>query len=281
MSQLMHIRQRIQAIQTIQKIAHAMRLISMSTHARMKHQEKPLETYRQNINRLMLKAQSISEDRHNKLLQPNPANPQHALVILIGSQKGLCGNFNTMLMQRFTSFAKDNPHFALITVGKRTAQLAASRYHNRVIAEYNIFGTHNLLTVAQELLNRILQARKPYSSVHIIGNCSATFFIQKPTVNQIIPANIPETTDTTEADYSIEQPAQEISEYLTRLYLLSHIQHALFQSLLAEHAARFISMDNSTRNAETLLEKMQLDYNKLRQANITRELTELSAFFLQ
>ncbi len=51
-------------------------------------------------------------------------------------------------------------------------------------------------------------------------------------------------------------------------------------SLLAEHAARFVSMDSSTRNAETLLEEMQRDYNKLRQAKITRELTELSSFFL-
>ena len=58
-------------------------------------------------------------------------------------------------------------------------------------------------------------------------------------------------------------------------------QQALFQSLLAEHAARFISMDSSTRNAKDMLESLQLNYNKLRQAKITRELTELSSFFLQ
>lgn len=281
MSQLMHIRQRIQAIQTIKKIAHAMRLISMSTHARMKHQEKPLEAYRNNIIELMLKGHSINKNNHNELLQPSTARSEHNLVILVGSQKGLCGNFNTMLMQRFNNFTKDNPHFALITVGKRATQLTTSRYHNRVIAEYNTFGTHNLLTVAQELLNRITHAHKPYRSVHIISNFAASFFIQKPIVHQIIPAHMPETTENKTVDYRIEQPAQEIADNLTRLYLLSQIQHALFQSLLAEHAARFISMDNSTRNAETLLEKMQLDYNKLRQANITRELTELSAFFLQ
>lgn len=258
-----------------------MRLISMSTHARMKHQEKPLEIYRDTINALMQKAASINNNQHNELLQPSAANPEHTLVILVGSQKGLCGNFNTMLMQRFNNFAKDNPHFALITVGKRATQLTTSRYHNRVIAEYNTFGTHNLLVVAQELLNRIIHAHKPYSSVHIISNYAASFFMQKPIVNQIIPAQLPEVTERKTTDYDIEQPAQEIADYLTRLYLLSQIQHALFQSLLAEHAARFISMDNSTRNAETLLEKMQLDYNKLRQANITRELTELSAFFLQ
>lgn len=281
MSQLMQMRQRIQAIHTIKKIAHAMRLISMSTHARMKHQEKPLETYRKKITELALKARSISQNHHNELLQPSDTKQKHALIILVGSQKGLCGSFNTMLMQRFNNYTKDHANFSLITVGKRATQLATAHYHTHIIAEYNTFGTHNLLAVAQEILNQITQAHKSYSSVHIISNSAATFFIQKPVVNQIIPAQMQEAAETKDPDYTVEQPAQEISDYLTRLYLLSQIQHALFQSLLAEHAARFISMDNSTRNAETLLEKMQLDYNKLRQANITRELTELSAFFLQ
>lgn len=281
MSQLMQMRQRIQAIQTIKKIAHAMRLISMSTHARMKHQERPLEVYQATIDTLISKARSINPNYHNELLHPNTTHNDRTLVILVGSQKGLCGNFNTMLMQRFNNYTKDHPGFSLITVGKRATQLTAGRHHTQTIAEYNSFATHNLLAVAQELLGRITQAHKPYSSVHIISNTAVSFFVQKPIVKQLIPAQTDEPGKQVEADFTIEQPAQEISDYVTRLYLLSHIQHALFQSLLAEHSARFISMDNSTRNAETLLEKMQLDYNKLRQANITRELTELSAFFLQ
>lgn len=277
----MQMRQRIQAIHVIKKIAHAMRLISMSSHARMKHQEKPLTTYLEKVNSLTVKTQSINGQRRNKLLQPKKDRHERTLIILIGSQKGLCGNFNTMLLQRFTSFTKDLSHFSLITVGKRATQLTAARYHTKTIAEYNTFGTHNLLPTAQELLRRITHAHKPYHNVYIISNYAASFFIQKPEVKRIIPAVIPEKASTKDLNFIIEQPAQEITEYITHLYLLSHLQQALFQSLLAEHAARFISMDNSTRNAESLLEKMQLDYNKLRQANITRELTELSAFFLQ
>lgn len=280
MSQLMHMRQRIQAVQTIKKITHAMRLISMSTHSRMKHQEQPLTIYQNTIRDLMQKIGKISKNCSNELLFPTDKQNEHALVILVGSQKGLCGNFNTMLMQQFNLYAKKHPAFSLITVGKRATQLAMPKYRAHIIAEYDTFGLHNLLPVAQKILAHIT-AQTKYGSVRIISNTAPSFFTQKPHIHQIIPAKHDDTSPMHEIDYDIEQPAQAICDKLTELYLLSHIQYALFQSLLAEHASRFISMDSSTRNADTMLEQLRLDYNKLRQANITRELTELSAFFLQ
>ena len=68
--------------------------------------------------------------------------------------------------------------------------------------------------------------------------------------------------------------------YLVQEYVFATIQQTLFESLLSEHASRFISMDGATRNADTMLEKAQLTYNKLRQAKITRELTELVGSYL-
>jgi F-type H+-transporting ATPase subunit gamma len=79
--------------------------------------------------------------------------------------------------------------------------------------------------------------------------------------------------------YTWEQNPSDILDDLALQYLTATMYRLLFQSLLAEQAARFISMDNATRNAKQLLEDTQLQYNKLRQAKITRELTELSASF--
>jgi F-type H+-transporting ATPase subunit gamma len=281
MSQLMQMRRRIQAVQSIKKITHAMRLISMSTHARMKNQEAPLNLYQETINNLITKARFISEESPNRLLQPDAAAAGRMLIILVGSQKGLCGNFNAMLMHRFEQFIKEHPHFSLITVGKRARKLAA-HHHTQLVASYDTFGTHNLLAVAKELLRRIAETDRPYGSIYLIHQHAATFFLQKPKVERIIPVKCNETSGArTRQEILIEQSTEKLSDQLTELYLLSHLQHALFESLIAEHAARFISMDHSTRNAEALLEDLQLNYNKLRQANITKELTELSAFFLQ
>jgi F-type H+-transporting ATPase subunit gamma len=279
MSQLMHMRQRIKAVQTIKKITHAMRLISMSTHSRMKHQEEPLKLYQQTINHLFMQARQEDPHYHNPILNPEQAVHIHPLVILIGSQKGLCGSFNSALFQLFNTQMLNTSDYDIITVGKRATNYI-QKTPNRLVASYNTFGMHNLLTIAENLLEKIEQAQPTYSSVILYSNSAPSFFLQKPIVQQIIPAEIKSEKTVYEHDYYWAQSPQEILAYLAKQYILSQIQHALFQSLLAEHAARFVSMDSSTRNAETLLEQMQRDYNKLRQTKITRELTELSSFFL-
>ncbi len=280
MSQLMQMRQRIKAVQTIKKITHAMRLISMSTHSRMKHQEEPLELYQKTINKLFAQVRKADPHYHHAVLEPSQPLDAHPLIILIGSQKGLCGSFNSSLFQLFNLHMVDQSSYKVITVGKRATTYIKKNHVDKLIASYDTFALHNLLSIADSLLHAIVDAQPHYSSVVICSNTAPSFFLQKPVVQQIIPAHIANEQDQATIDYDWVQPAQKILAYLAQQYILSHIQQALFQSLLAEHAARFVSMDSSTRNAETLLEAMQRDYNKLRQAKITRELTELSAFFI-
>jgi F-type H+-transporting ATPase subunit gamma len=210
-------------------------------------------------------------------LRPTEAAHHNPLIILIGSQKGLCGSFNASLFQLFSNRQKERSHYSVITVGKRATNYIQKSGQGKLIGFYNTFGLHNALTIAESLLREIIQ--HAYSSVVIYSNAAPSFFLQKPIAAQIIPSGPMEEVSST-LEYEWEQPAQEILAFLAHQQILSQIQNALFQSLLAEHAARFISMDSSTRNAEQLLERMQRDYNKLRQAKITRELTELSSFFL-
>lgn len=258
-----------------------MRLISMATHSRMKHMQEPLELYRNAIDQLFSKARQANPNYHNPILEPSPSAHPNPLVILIGSQKGLCGSFNSTLFHLFDKKQSNSADYAVITVGKRATSYIQKSGHGKLIAFYNTFGLHNVLTVADSLLREITQTNHTYSSVVMYGNSAASFFLQKPIASQILPNRMaPAPQSSSDTLYDWEQPAQEILSFLANQYILSQIQHALFQSLLAEHAARFISMDSSTRNAEIILEQMQRDYNKLRQAKITRELTELSSFFL-
>ncbi|MEX2437811.1 MAG: FoF1 ATP synthase subunit gamma, partial [Candidatus Babeliales bacterium] len=81
------------------------------------------------------------------------------------------------------------------------------------------------------------------------------------------------------SEYVWEETPTNILNYLIRIYVQSTIEYALFESLMAESAARFISMDSSTRNAKDVLEELELEYNKTRQAKITRELSELMGSF--
>ena len=120
----------------------------------------------------------------------------------------------------------------------------------------------------------------PSDTVTLYYNFPKTFFAQLPMFFQLIPFKEHITSDqksTLNEPYHWEQDPNDVLGTLAHRFMQSIIQEILFQSLIAEQAARFIAMDSSTRNASNLLDEMQLDYNKLRQAKITRELTDLVA----
>lgn len=276
MSQLTQMRQQIKAIQTIKKITHAMRLISMSTHSRIKQLEASFNIYQTAINSLFIQ---VRQQTNLSSINPEQTSAKH-LMILIGSQKGLCGSFNTQLFQQFSQKITSNSHYKIITVGKRATNYVQKNSLGEIVAFYNNFGLHNILIIAHNLLQEIIQKKPAYSSISICSNTAPSFFIQRPIIKQIMPISTDQKENITTIDYEWEQSPQEVVSFLTHQYIRAHIEHALMQSLLAEHAARFISMDSATNNADNLLEQLQRNYNKLRQAKITKELTELSSFFL-
>lgn len=279
MSELVQMRQRIKAIETIKKITHAMRLISMSAHSRLKHKQEPLITYVQEFNTLFAKLQLLAPDWKNPIL--SSATEQHfrPLVILIGSQKGLCGSFNTALFHVCTQHIEKlqtPPH--LIAIGKK----AVDHIHDfpgTVLATFDQFSVRNLFIIARDVANLIAQTQPPFTHVDVLSNKMQNFFIQRPQVHKLVPFEHEKQTTSLDDEYLWEQKPHLILDNLVQQYLETQLQSLLFQSLLAEHAARFISMDSSTRNAENLLESSKLQYNKLRQAKITKELTELVGSF--
>ena len=127
-----------------------------------------------------------------------------------------------------------------------------------------------------------MTATPAFTSVTIISNTFKSFFVQKPTITQLIPFDqkkIIALVEPPAEGYLWDEQPDKILDKLAAHYIEAQLQHLVFQSLLSEHAARFISMDNSTRNANSLLETTKLEYNKLRQAKITTEITELSGSF--
>ena len=277
MSQLVQIRQRIKAIQTIKKITHAMRLISMSAHSRLKHKEEPLRLYDGSIHRLFYKATTAHPTWKSPILQTSGSD-ERLLVILIGSQKGLCGSFNSTLFSLFKKKLKTYPpstHY--VTIGKKAVDFMHSMNQSTVISAFPTFTNSNRSTIAHSIGQLLTTAVQPYTKVTVVSNRLKTFFVQKPSFSTIIPlANNEPHAQKHIPDYLWEHTPERVLEHLSHLYLESTLEHLLFESLFAEHAARFISMDTATRNAESLLEITKLRYNKLRQAKITKELTELS-----
>lgn len=284
MSKLIQLRQRIRAIETIKKITHAMRLIAMSTHSQLKGLQEPTESYTAQIATIVNELMAKVGPSDSSLLNPDPAISQKTLAIIIGSQKGLCGSFNTTLFKSFNQTiiarAFNNQNLDIIAVGQKAIDYAQTIPHAAIIGRYEKCSSATLSAVAQRITNQISQAVPHYRSVIIVANEFKTFFNQIPKVTELIPfASKPLSASMLNDDILWEQKPADIAAALIPQYLHAQINFHLFQSLYAEHAARFVSMDAATRNAKKLLEHAKLDYNKLRQAKITKELTELSGSY--
>lgn len=284
MSALIQMRQRIRAIETIKKITHAMRLISMSSHSHLKNRQGTLARYVAHLETLLSHVQHYCPEWQDPVLHPQTPSDAKPLVIIVGSQKGLCGNFNALLAQfcRLRLEVATRTNTRIITVGKRAGEMLDAVYRNNVISSYDDFSIRSLDAVCRELSQHIMLETVPYSSITILSNEPKTFFVQKPHSTVLVPfTKVPSLNTGTlpVQGYMWKHKPEIVAGTIARQYLEARMEFVLFQSLLAEQAARFISMDNAMRNAGQILEDMQLDYNKLRQAKITKELTELSGSF--
>jgi len=280
MPQLIQMRQRIKAIETIKKVTHAMRLIAMSTHARLRDKIPLVNDYNKEVKELFYALLKNNPSWSHPLLQPEDTQ-QKCLIILIGSQKGLCGTFNESL---FTFFHKKLKALGsiekdFIAVGKKISD-HLKRENIPYVLSFDEFNTHATSMIAKTIETFIITNCHSYNKVIVISNYPKTFFAQKQQETNILPISEKQSTYSLEDYYWYEQPSA-ILDKLIHLYIAASFELIMLDSLLAEHAARFISMDSSTRNAKDILQDLRRDYNKLRQAKITRELTELTASFIQ
>lgn len=276
MSKLTHLKQRIQTVGTIKKTTHAMRLTSMSTHTRLKKQKKSLSTYKDVTQEIL---QSLS-----RVELPHTSRPQQNLYIVVGAQKGLCGSFNN----RLASWAEKEllalpfqPE--IVCVGKK-AQSYLAESSLQANTAYPTFTGNNYSEIAHAIIRKATQATAYFSHLVIYSTYSESFFSQKtrktvlPLPTLLSPTESASYKDNiTHKEIIYEQSPQKIKLYAEQLYAQACLEETLFLSLVAEHAARFVSMDSATRNADNLITAMKRDYNKLRQGAITRELIDLTS----
>jgi len=279
MSSLTLLRRRIRAVETIKKTTHAMRLTSISTHTRLQKQKKLVIDYKNTLADIL---RSVT----HYINQPTSLTHESAektLYIIAGSPKGLCGTFNshvvTYLQKKLPQVLPfSHTHDTIVLGDKLIEQLQNAGMY--ITYRYPQFTVSTFVDITHELAHHIF-ATHTYHTVYLIANYPRSFFIQQPEQHQLLPFDPQMRGDEKDLSaYRWEQDPRDMFQTIMRMYLKAYIQELLFQSLLSEQAARFIAMDSATRNADDLLATMRLDYNKLRQAAITRELADLTSGLL-
>ncbi len=276
MSQLITIADRIKVITNIQKTAHAMQLISMSTLSRVGNKKKALQLYTQQLENL---TKELGLGLASNLSQHSELKRTNSLYLIIGSQKGFCGSFNVTLFNFIKELQKtESTPFSCIALGPYAYDFCKT-HKIQILNEKITYSLANLSEKADTIFNLFMKLKADYDSVIVLSNYNASIFLQRPE-KTILSLNYVHQKISEQTPYHMEQPVEEIAEYIGNATLKNQLFQVLLESLRAENSARALSMDNSTRNAKNLLTEMKLEYNKLRQAKVTKELTELSSSLL-
>lgn len=286
MANLREIRDRISSVKSTQQITKAMKMVAAARLRKAQERVVATRPYAANIAKVIGKlAGAASED--NPYLR-TADRPSRMLLVVIGSDRGLCGGFNTNLF-RFVEeqIRRDYSEFVssgtldLVCVGRKANDHFRKRNYNVVRSHTGFFDnlefetTANIMrTATQEFLS------KTYDLVFIAFNEFRTVISQNRRFVPILPISINEDASdeadfSTGPDYIYEPSPKAILDKLIPLHLNTQMWKAVLESNASEQGARMAAMDNATENASELMRGLKLKYNQARQAAITTEISEI------
>ena len=284
MPNLKDLKTRINSVKSTQKITSAMKMVAA---AKLRRAQDAAEQGRPYANRMQQVIASLAEKSDKSSASPllvgREKDNSHLLVV-VSADKGLCGGFNgsvaRMARNEIARLTAEGKSVKLFVVGRKAGDALAGEISSDMIFERveNLQGSDVKYGDASQVSRQIIDAfdSETFDSVSIIYNRFVNAITQVVTQKSLIPAEMAE-TDQDDSNITYEYEPEE-SELLTDLLprnLSTQIYSALLESSAAELAARMTAMDNATRNAGDMIDRLTLVYNRTRQANITKELIEI------
>ncbi|HEY6969441.1 MAG TPA: ATP synthase F1 subunit gamma [Candidatus Angelobacter sp.] len=277
------LRRRIRSVTSTAQITRAMQMVAASKMR--KAQERALAG--RPFVRLFYVVQRELTTRlfelSHPLLEVRPVRKR--AVILIATDKGLCGALNTNLFRLVTQFDPSSTVF--ITAGRKAAQFIA-RTHRQLAAEFT-YGDIPRYPEARTIagLARDMFLKREVDEVHVVATRFVNTLAQQPLALEFLPVGEikgmrvpgwePEAEKRMDDSQALFEPGKRaVLDYLLSHYLNIYIYQVLLNARASEQSARMVSMKNATDNAEDLIKDLSREYNKLRQGNITKELLEIA-----
>jgi F-type H+-transporting ATPase subunit gamma len=286
MPSLKDLRNRIGSVKSTQKITKAMKMVAAAKLRRAQESAEKGRAYSDKMNRIISNLKSTMSDGSSapKLLVGSGNNQTH-LCIVMTADRGLCGGFNTNICKKarqyFSEILNKNKTLKIITVGsKGNDQL--KRNFSKYIIESISYKHLKKITVneASELTSKVIKMFEngEFDVCTIFYNKFKSVISQEPQAQQLIPVESEEEQKETQADevqYEFEPDQEEILEHLLPQNMTTQIFKAFLENAASEQGSRMSAMDNATRNAGDLIDRLTINYNRSRQAVITKELIEI------
>lgn len=277
MPALIDLRRRIKSVRNTQQITKAMKTVAMAKFKKAQRIILESRPYWHGSPDLTAKVVHWAEKKGHPLLAKRDEKRVEGVVIT--SDKGLAGAFNSNLLAKALAFFEDKARDAsvnLVLIGKKAVKFfkkspfLVDRSYSEQTQELSQSGLKDL---AQFLMRLYIFSQ--IDAVYVVCNEFKSILSPRITITRLLPLNPPESQEGEEIPRDWEPGAVAILESLLPLYVENQIQQFFSESEAAEHAARMMAMDNATNNAEELIGDLTLVMNKIRQASITKELLEI------
>ncbi len=288
MPNLKDLKNRIASVQSTRKITSAMKMVAASKLRRAQEQAEASGPYAERMGRMLSSLAANVQDSGNgpKLMTGTGADQVHLLVV-ISSDRGLCGAFNGSIVReakrQIVRLQGEGKTVKLLTVGRKARDQLKREYASLIVESYEDVGRRRLgFSDADMVATKVLSMfdAGEFDVCSVIFNKFKSAISQVVTVQQLIPfAVATEATEAAGADakamYEFEPDEEQILAELLPRNLSIQIYRALLESAASEQGARMTAMDNATRNAGDMINKLTITYNRTRQAYITKELIEI------
>jgi F-type H+-transporting ATPase subunit gamma len=286
MPSLKALRTRINSVKSTQKITSAMKMVAASKLRRAQQQAEAARPYAERMERMLraLAASVAGSPTAPQLLVGTGAD-KVALLIPVTADRGLAGAFNTQVARATRTLARkleaEGKTVKILAVGRKGRDYLRRELASRITGDITYAGKKRIeFADAQDVGIRVTQmlAAGEIDTATLVYNRFQSVISQVVTEQQIIPAPPPpedESPDAGGAQYDFEPDEETILAKLLPQALAIQVYRALLESAAGEHGARMTAMDNATRNAGDMIKRLSLNYNRARQANITKELIEI------
>ena len=282
MSQLKEIQSRIQSVKNTKQITRAMRMISAVKLRKAQERIINLRTYADGILSTISDVALTHRVEHPLLITPSTEGvPKNPLLVVLSSDRGLCGNFNYSICRKAEAFLSKNQNYDLFVIGKKAVDYFRFRDVKPVDTLTNLDRelSFSLATkVSEFLLNAFLKGS--YDHISIVYQSFHSAISQKIKTESFLPVDLARSSWTESSfsrDLIFETTPKKLVDTLVKKHFSTQIYRAMCESLASEHGSRMCSMENATKNASDILTQLQLKFNKIRQSSITTELIEVTS----
>lgn len=277
MANIRDIKTRIDSVTSTRQITNAMKMVAAAKLRKSQNRIVAARPYANHINEMLRILKKKNKTSLHPLLDETDSKGKRALIV-VTSDKGLCGSFNSVVLRRATSYLQEHPNVDVICLGKKGYEFLRKRYGNIVKHYLDLFNEMDF-SVSKDVADYALQLylEKGYSRIDVLYNEFKSAIQQDLVIKPLLPIIPTENEDVSSMDFIYEPDEDAIVEELGYKYIHVEIWRIMLESSAAEQGARMTAMDSATDNASDLISMLSLQYNRARQASITNEIIEIAS----